>query len=293
MTGILGRLEWGLIPAVPVPFRAYELADDALRAYARWMALQPIAGVAVWAHTGRGMKLSVDQRRRVLDVWRAALPDKVIVAGVNSIEMAREAKAGGADALLAFPRMDEPVGFHAALGRELPVIAFYLYEAAGGVPYDNRTLHALLQLPGLLGIKVATLDSVMTFQRIADLTRPYRDKLLITGEDRFLGYSFTMGARAALIGMGAALTDLQAELLRAFRDENFGTFVRLSGLLDRFSQATFIQPMEGYVRRMLWALAAQGVIPDDACDDPWGPALDPAERDKVRQAVSDARAPRA
>lgn len=293
MTLTAARLEWGLIPAVPVPFRGHELADDALRAYARWMAGQSITGVAVWSHTGRGPHLSEAQRRRVLQVWREALPDKVLVAGVTSLEMAREARALGADAVLAFPRADEPVGYHAGLARELPVIAFYLYEAAGGIAYDNRTLHALLQLPGLLGIKVATLDSVMTFQRIADLARPYREKLLITGEDRFLGYSFTMGAKAALIGMGAALTDLQAELVRAFREDNFGLFVRLSGILDRFSQATFTAPMEGYVRRMLWAAAAQGVIPEDACDDPWGPALDPAEREAVRQAVKDARAARA
>ena len=253
------RLEWGLIPAVPVPFRGREIADDALRGYATWMAGQPITGVAVGAHTGRGPHLTDAQRRRVLQVWRDALPGKIIVAGVTSVDMAREARALGADAVLAFPRADEPVGYHAALARELPVIAFYLYEAAGGIAYDNRTLHALLQLPGLLGIKVATLDSVMTFQRIADLARPYREKLLITGEDRFLGYSFTMGARAALIGMASALTDLQAELVRAFREDNFGLFVKLSGILDRFSQATFTAPMEGYIRRMLWAAAAQSI----------------------------------
>ncbi|HWH04215.1 MAG TPA: dihydrodipicolinate synthase family protein [Gemmatimonadales bacterium] len=287
------RLDWALIPAVPTPFRGREIADDALRGYAKWMAGQPIAGVAVWAHTGRGLRLNPAQRRRVLEVWREALPGKVIIAGANSVEMAREAKALGADAVLAFPTADEPIGFHAALARELPVIAFYLYEAAGGVPYDNRTLHGLLQMPGVIGIKVATLDSVMTFQRIAELARPYRDKVLITGEDRFLGYSFTMGARAALIGMGAALTDLQAELVRAFREDNFGLFVRLSGILDRFSLATFKDPMEGYIRRMLWAAASQGVIPEDVCDDPWGPVLDPAERETVRQAVMDARSARA
>src|SRR5207253_1514699 len=82
---------------------------------------------------------------------------------------------------------DAPVGYHAALGRELPVIAFYLYEAAGGVAYDNQTLHAILALPSVMGIKVATLDSVVTFQRIAGLMRHHPDKLLITGEDRFLG----------------------------------------------------------------------------------------------------------
>jgi hypothetical protein len=41
---------------------------------------------------------------------------------------------------------------------------------------------------------------------------------------------------------------------------------------------------------MLWAAAAEGAFPEDACDDPWGPALDPAERETVRRAVRDARA---
>jgi 4-hydroxy-tetrahydrodipicolinate synthase len=285
-------LEWGLIPAVPVPFRGRELADDALQAYAAWMAGHQVAGVAVWAHTGRGPYLSPEHRHRVLAVWRAALPMSAIVAGASSREMAAEAKAGGADAVLAFPRADDPVGYHEALGRELPVIAFYLYEAAGGVAYDNQTLHDLLALPSVIGIKVATLDSVLTFQRIAGLMRDHPDKLLITGEDRFLGYSLTMGARAALIGMGAALTKFQVALIETFRANDLAKFVRLSGLCDGFAAVTFIPPLEGYVRRMLWALAADGVIPDDACDDPWGPALPPGERDAVRRAVREARAAR-
>jgi 4-hydroxy-tetrahydrodipicolinate synthase len=265
------------------------LAEDAQRAYAQWMADQPVAGVAVWAHTGRGPHLSPEQRETVLAAWRAALPKQVIVAGASSVEMARAAKRGGADALLAFPRDHDPVAHHAALARELPVIAFYLYAAAGGVAYDDATLHAILALPGVVGIKVATLDSVMTFQRIAAVMREHRDKVLITGEDRFLGYSISMGARAALIGMGAALTDLQAALLGAFHDGDHDVFQRLSTQLDAFAQTTFIPPMEGYIRRMLWALAADGVIPDDACDDPWGPALPAVERETVRRAVREAR----
>jgi 4-hydroxy-tetrahydrodipicolinate synthase len=279
-----------LIPAVPAPFRGATIHESAQRQYAAWMKRQSIAGVAVWAHTGRGPHLTPDQRRLMLDSWRAALPDKVIVAGASSIEMAREAKRGGADALLAFPKRDNAVAYHAELGRDLPVIAFYLYEAAGGVSYDDATLHGILSLPGVIGIKVATLDSVMTFQRIAAVMRDHPDKLLITGEDRFLGYSIQMGARAALIGMGAALTDLQAGLLKARDDAR--AFTRLSAQLDEFSQATFVPPMEGYIRRILWALAADGVIPDDACDDPWGPELPAAERDRVRRAVRDARAAR-
>jgi len=283
------RLEWGLIPAVPVPFRGVMIDEQAQREYARWMAAQPVAGVAVWAHTGRGPLLATQQRRAVLETWRAALPQKTIVAGANSAEMARDAKNGGADALLAFPVRENAVVYHDELSQELPVIAFYLYEAAGGVNYDDTTLHAILSLPNVLGIKVATLDSIMTFQRIAALMRDHPDKLLITGEDRFLGYSLMMGARAALIGMGAALTDVQAALLRAHASGDDHAFLRLTTQLDAFSEATFTAPMEGYIRRMLWALAAEGVIPDDACDDPWGPKLPASERETVRRAVREAR----
>jgi len=287
---LVARLDGGLIPAVPVPFRGATIAAEAQRDYARWMAGQGIAGVAVWAHTGRGPHLDVDQRRLVLDTWRAALPDRVLVAGAATLEAARAARAGGADALLAFPRAADPVGWHAALSAELPVIAFYLYEAAGGVPYDDSTLAAILALPGVIGIKVATLDSVMTFQRIAALVCSVPGKLLITGEDRFLGYSILAGARAALVGMGAALTDLQSALLRARADGDAARFNRLLGIVDRFAQATFVPPMEGYVRRMLWAAAAEGIIPPDACDDPWAPAEAPGERNAVIEAVHHARA---
>lgn len=284
------RLEWGLVPAAPVPFRGAVLDEAAQADYARWMSGMPVAGVAVWAHTGRGPHLSVAQRRQVLAAWRSAMPERVVVAGARDDAMAADAAEGGADALLAFPAHTDPVGYHEALSRHLPVIAFLLYEAAGGRNYDDATLHAILDLPGVVGIKVATLDSVMTFQRVAAVLREHPDKLLITGEDRFLGYSLLCGARAALIGMGAALPDLQAELLRARADEDWSRFVALSEMCDRFSQVTFVAPMEGYVRRMLWAAAADGALSADACDDPWGPALPPDERERVVAVVRDARA---
>jgi 4-hydroxy-tetrahydrodipicolinate synthase len=289
MPSLVDRLRWGLVPAVPVPFRGSAIDESAQRAYAHWMAAQPVAGVAVWAHTGRGPHLSAEQRAVVLETWRDALPDRVVVAGARDISMAIEARRGRANALLAFPDRADPVSHHARLSRELPVIAFWLYEAAGGVAYDDATLHAILDLPGVIGIKVATLDSVMTFQRLATLLRAHPDKLLITGEDRFLGYSIMLGAQAALVGMGAALPDLQAGLLRAYADRDWAGFHAGSTRCDRLAEATFVPPMEGYVRRMLWAAAADGALPREACDDPWGPALPIEERAVVERAVRDAR----
>jgi 4-hydroxy-tetrahydrodipicolinate synthase len=263
--------------------------ERAQRDSAAWMSRLPVAGVAVWAHTGRGPHLSAEQREVVLDTWREALPDRVVVAGARDITMAIEARRGRADALLAFPQRDDPVKYHARLGRELPVIAFWLYEAAGGVAYDDATFHAIMELPSVIGIKIATLDSVMTFQRLAGLLQSHPDKLLITGEDRFLGYSVMLGARAALVGMGAALPGIQAGLLRAYATHDLAAFHTLSAACDRLAQATFVPPMEGYVRRMLWAAAADGGLPPEACDDPWGPPLPPEERALVERAVRDAR----
>jgi 4-hydroxy-tetrahydrodipicolinate synthase len=257
------------------------------------MASQPGAGVAEWAHTGRGPHLSAEQRREVLETWREALPDRVVIAGARDVTMAIEARRGKADALLAFPDRNDPVGYHRRLGRELPVFAFYLYGAAGGVAYDDATLHAILELPEVAGIKVATLDSVMTFQRLAALMRSHPDKMLVTGEDRFLGYSVMAGATSALVGMGAALPDVQAELLHAWRDRQGDRFIALSALCDRLAQATFTEPMDGYIRRMLWAAAAEGALPRESCDDPWGPALPEGEREVVERVIADARASRA
>ena len=188
--------------------------------------------------------------------------------------MAIEARRGRADALLAFPERADPVGYHARLSRELPVIAFWLYEAAGGVAYDDATLHAILDLPGVIGIKVATLDSVMTFQRLAALLRAHPDKLLITGEDRFLGYSLMLGARGGAGRAWAPRCPISRPGCSARTPTGTGpASTPAPTLCDRLAEATFIPPMEGYVRRMLWAAAADGALPAEACDDPWGPAL--------------------
>jgi len=72
-----------LIPAVPVPFDAQGKIDaPAQERYAPWMAQQPIVGVAVWAHTGRGLRLAQTERAIVLECWRQAVgaPRLVIAA---------------------------------------------------------------------------------------------------------------------------------------------------------------------------------------------------------------------
>jgi 4-hydroxy-tetrahydrodipicolinate synthase len=298
------QIRGALIPAVPVPFRATGQIDDrAQEQYARWMSSQSIGGVAVWAHTGRGLHLTTAHRARVLECWRSIVtaPRLVIAAagaGLNvansdqvmseAESMARLARELGADAVLVHPPAafrDRPdrdallLDYHAAVANAgLPLLLFYLYEAAGGARYEPVLLNKLLVRPEVLGIKVATLDSVMTFQDLAGLIESHApDKVLITGEDRFLGYSLMCGAEAALVGMGAACTDLQADLLTSFRSGQARRFLSLSKVIDALARRTFCAPMEGYIQRMLWCLVHQGVLPLEAAFDPWGPPLPASE----------------
>jgi 4-hydroxy-tetrahydrodipicolinate synthase len=233
----------------------------------------------------------------------------VIVAGVGSrdpnfkhataraLEMAEAAARLGADALLVYPptwlrghslRDQLIVEHHAHVaGVGLPVILFYLYEAAGGIAYSPQVLDELLALPEVIGIKMATLDSVMTYQDVSrQLRERYPGKLFITGEDRFLGYSLRRGARAALIGMGAICCDLQAELIRAHTAGDCARFLALSDAVDMLAETIFVRPMEGYIRRLLWALVHLGVIPLGAANDPWGPELARDEFDNVGRTLN-------
>jgi 4-hydroxy-tetrahydrodipicolinate synthase len=302
-----------LIAAVPTPLaRTGQLHSGALEGYARWLAERGAGGVAVWAHTGRGLNLASDDRDRVLKAWRKHLaPGSLLLAAAGgpkastspheliekAYAMACRAAELGAEALLVYP----PVAFkhrpdlaalliryHSRIAEAgLPLLLFYLYEAAGGISYTPEILVELLARDEVIGIKIATLDSVMTFQDVARLvvTRA-PGKLVITGEDRFLAYSLMCGAETALIGMAAACTEIQAELLKAHREGRARGFLALSGLVDDLAQHTFVAPLEGYIQRMLWCLVHQKVIPPEAAHDPWGPQVDPAEFDRIGVCVA-------
>ena len=300
-------LAGGLVPAVPVMFdREHRFHERAHERYVSFMSAQPIAGVAVWAHTGRGLLLDDETAQRVMQQWRQAITGKPLIAGAGArkreadpqiatsatLTMASAAAENGADAVLVYPpswlkhheeRDSLILKYHEHLSKlGLPLVLFYLYEAAGGVRYTTNVLDQLLTLPNVIGIKMATLDSVMTFQDVAShIQMRHPDKLLITGEDRFLGYSLRRGAKAALIGMAAVCSDLQAELIEAHFACKAERFLELSDLADRLAEVLFIDPMEGYIGRILYALAKLGVIPADAANDPWGPALTTSELDNI------------
>ena len=162
------------------------------------------------AHTGRGLRLAETERAMVLECWRNSVPaPRLVIAAaggspgvadpgqviLSARSMARQALDLGADAVLvhsptAFrdrPDRDTLVlDYHATIAEVgLPLILFYLYEEAGGVRYGTETLSRLLERPEVVGIKVATLDSVITFQDLASLIEAVAPgKVLLPRQER-------------------------------------------------------------------------------------------------------------
>ncbi len=307
MHPLVEQLRGTLLPAVVTPMSTDGvIAYDALTAYASAIAAEPIGGVAVWAHTGRGLYLSAADRSKVLEAWRQAT-DLPIVAGVGvprsttaqdlqeaadaTVAMALHAADGGADAVMVYPLAAlgempdghaQAVALHERVAAEsgLPLVGFYLHGEAGGYPYPPELIRDLLSLPSMLGVKTATLDRAIGCQDAIWAGRG-TGKLLITGEDRMFGPSFMWGADTALVGIAAAQVELSAALLRTWTSGDHTGFLTASDRLDRFAAATFYAPIEGYVQRMLWAAVWEGLIPEDAAHDPYGPDLPAGECELV------------
>jgi len=303
------RLYGALIPAVPVPFKKDASVDwESQNKYIHYLKIQPIEGVAVWAHTGRGLFLDRKTRNSILREWREQLPkSRFIVAGIgvrpyetlsdreylkNTEKMLQDAIDGGADLIMPYAptryrnikdKENKILEYYRLIDHSrLPIVLFYLYEEAGGIEFYKDLLEKLLNLENVVGVKLATLDSVITFQDITDLIRKrYPDITVISGEDRFLPYSFQIGADAALIGMAAACTGMYKEMIRAWINNRYKKFYSLAQRVDEFGSATFREPMEGYIQRILYVLAKLGIISPEAVFDPYGPQLSHEDFERV------------
>ncbi|MEU9508005.1 dihydrodipicolinate synthase family protein [Micromonospora sp. NPDC048170] len=280
------RLRWRLVAATATPMDADRTVDaEVLDRYLRGLVADGADALAVCAHTGRGPYL--DAATRDLVTRHAVGTGVPVVVGVGgrpgehtddvAAQAARAATLGAAG-VLVFPVDGDAVAHHDVVWRAagLPMLAFDLYTR----PYSASRLAALLEHPGVAGVKVARLHDALACQ--AALATAHRsDRLAVTGEDRMFGPSLMWGAQAALVGLAAAAVPVTAAVLRAYADGRHGDFVAASARLDRLAEVTFTDPMEGYVRRMLQIAADEGRIPATHAVDPYGPVLPDGDRDRV------------
>src|SRR5436309_6522306 len=231
----------GVMPANILPFKAdLSIDEPAYRAHLRWLAdTRGVTGIVANGHAAEVSSLSRDERKRslavALDEVGSACP---IVAGVYSdgtaeaVELARDAKALGAAAVLVFPptlfmwgaqlKPDMVVRHYSEVATVgLPIIAFE-YPPASGIGYAPETLARLAELPQVAGVKDWSNDIVAFERNLRALRATGRPVAMLSSFTMSLMATFLLGADGAISGMGSVAADLQAELFAACQKGDLG-----------------------------------------------------------------------
>jgi 4-hydroxy-tetrahydrodipicolinate synthase len=264
-----------------------------------------VKGLAVNVDTGEGPHLSAEERLRVLEVVAEEVGDRaLIVAGLvgafteQAARAAADAAAIGAGALLVFPISayqgepldpELPARYHVAIheGSGLPLIAFQLQPALGGVNFSADVLERLMAVDGVVAIKEASFDA----KRFVDTVRAVRavapEAVVLNGNDNFLFEAYLLGAEGALLGFGTLAAHEQVEMLEAVRGRDLSRAEGIASRLQPLCDAIFAAPVRDYRARTKHALTTLGVIDHAYVRPPLLP-LAPEEAAAVERVLKEA-----
>jgi 4-hydroxy-tetrahydrodipicolinate synthase len=295
----------GIVPACIVTFDAAGRFDEkAYRRYLEWLLPQGPVALAINADTGEGPHLWPDEREQVLRVAVEVAGDVPVVAGLSAmftaqaIEEGKRARDAGARGLLMFPipayqgtPLDPaiPVAYHEAVaqGVGLPMVAFQLQPALGGVIFSEETLRRIAAIDNVVALKEASFDARLYLQTRRMIERLERPIDLLTGDDNFIYESFVMGAEGALIGFGTLATDLQVQMYRLTCESRWTEARAIWERILPLEEAVYGQPVRDYRARTKVALKHLGVIESTVMRPPLMEVSDEAAA-AVRAALSTA-----
>ncbi len=212
----------GLYAATVCPMRGDDAAIDeaALEAHLAPLATEDgLTGFLINGHAGENFLLSGDEKRRVVEIARRVVGDRLIVAGVNQEESrtaaaeAEVAMTAGADAILLFPPMSWALGHdlgmvlrHHQLVSEVVAAPLFLYQApvgAGRMAYSSDVLRALAQLPDVVGVKEGSWETAAyeANRRLIKGVAP--DVGVMASGDEHLLTCFILGSEGSMVSLAS------------------------------------------------------------------------------------------
>jgi 4-hydroxy-tetrahydrodipicolinate synthase len=296
----------GLIAAIVTPMHEDRTVDESsLRRYVGWLADQGVHGMAVNVDTGEGPHLFPDERLRVLEVVTEEVGDRVvIVAGLGAsfteqaVRTAKNTAGLGVDAFLVFPisayqgsPLDPriPAAYHRAIAEAtgVPLIAFQLQPALGGVNYEADVLAELLEVDGVVAIKEASFDAKRFVETVRQIRESHPSITILNGNDNFLLEAYVLGAEGALLGFGTLAAAEQVAMLEAVRQRDLDRAFELGPRLQTLCDVIFLPPVRNYRARIKHALMRLGLI-DRAVMRPPLLELEPDDVHSIDQALKEA-----
>ncbi len=214
----------------------FQVDETALAGHVAAVSAVPgIRGLLANGHAGENFVLSRAEKRRVIEVARAAAgPDIPIVAGVNqesSAELAieaREAAAAGADAVMVFPpnswalSLDRRAVLHhhrAVLeATDLPIMLYQAPVGAGAMAYPPAVLRDLVVLPRVAAIKEGSWETAAyeANRRLVKSVAP-EVAVLASGDEHLLS-CFVLGSDGSQVSLAVIVPEAIVALDAAVRD---------------------------------------------------------------------------
>jgi 4-hydroxy-tetrahydrodipicolinate synthase len=294
----------GIMPANLLPFTAdLEIDERAYRRHLRWLAdTRGVTGLVVNGHAAEVSSLTREERKRALAIAVDEVGDRCpLVAGVyadgtrEAVELARDAKAGGAAGVLVFPptlfmwgaqiKHDMAVRHFSeiAAGADLPLVVFQ-YPIASGIGYAPETLAHLVELPHVAAVKEWSNDIVAFEASLRAIRATGRPVAVLSAFTMSLMSSFLLGADGAISGMGSVTADLQVELFEACAKGDVEGARAVNDRLDPLVRAFYAPPFVDMHNRMKEALVLLGRMPAAHVRPPLT-AVSEEEREGIRRAL--------
>jgi 4-hydroxy-tetrahydrodipicolinate synthase len=178
-----------------------------------------------------------------------------------------------------------PASYHRAVAEAsgLPLIAFQLQPALGGVNFSAEAIERTMGVDGVVAIKEASFDAKRFVETARQVQSLPSHPTVLNGNDNFLLEAYLLGAEGALLGFGTLAAREQVQMHQAVRDHDLARAFELSDMLQPLCDAIFARPVRDYRARMKHALARLGVIDEAHVRPP----LRPLSHD-ARELVEDA-----
>ena len=275
------KYEGLFIPTVTPFDSSGELDLKSLARVAHYQAAIPgVAGLVSCARIGEGTVVRPDEKLKVCDVMGAVAHEhgKVHTAAIapqstsEAIEMVRKLEKMPVDAVMIFPPLlfawgkvggDLKVRFYEDLvnATAMPITLFQIPVA--NYWYDPDTVCRIAALKHVVSFKEASFNVDLFAETCRKLKASNAQMRILTGNDRFVGKSYQLGAVGALIGMANVAPDQWAELDRVGRAGDFTRALALQEELAPLSNLIFDEPIVEAVARIKTVLKNEGLIAND------------------------------
>ena len=290
------RFEGLFIPTV-TPFDANGNLDlKSLDRVSRYQASIPgVAALVSCARIGEGTVLTPDEKMQVHKTMGAAARafGKVHTACIapqstkEAIDTIRKLELMAVDSVMIFPPLlfawgkvggDLKVKFYVDIvnATSMPITLFQI--PVQSYWYDPETICRIAALKNIVSFKEASFSRELFTETCRQLKKNNARMRILTGNDRFVGESYKLGAVGALIGMANVAPDQWAELDRVGRAGNFTAALDMQARLQPMSDLIFSEPIVEAVARIKAILKNEGLI---ACDYVRSPQLGISEAERA------------